>query len=507
MTIPLAVSPTVLSPGFYLTINLLGFTAPLGSAPMRALIMAPKSSAGTITANTELEQNVSADDIKTLAGTGTTGHLAAVALFRAHGLALVDFIAPAASGGAVATGTFTFDDATPITVAQTVTMWVKGVEVEIAWLVGETDIQAATKAVAAINALTDKLPVTAANGGGTLAVVTLTAKVAGPWANDIRIRSELSEGTGGAIAASAATMTGGTTEPDFSTALSNVAGQEYDFIIACVSNADAQSASATSNPGRVKTHIDNYDSGNNAKLQQAIVGLTGALADAETGSVGRNYGPMQYIFCLNGESLGCEWAGWECGRRLRAETEDPAVNRIGDPIEGLFGAADLVADAPTDAEVEEALAAGISIISYDAQGDPFMVRPITTYSEDSGGNTDRRLLDVSGVSGTYAFAKHLRTVIPQEFAGAKLSVDLADTDEPPPPGVVQERDIKAFIIGEYRVFTGRGILRRDTLEEVLDDGTLVVQVNDTDETQVDIVIPVAVVKPLAKIGTYVQRVA
>lgn len=506
MTLPLAVSPTVLTPGFYLSINLLGFTAPPGSAPLRALIMAPKSSAGTITANTQLEEHVSADDIKTLAGPGTQGHLAAVALFRAYGLADVDFIAPAASGGATASGTFTFDDTSPITSAQTVRMWIKGVLIEIAWLVGETDIQAAAKAVAAINALTNELPVSAANGG--TAVVTNSAKLPGPWGNDVLIRCELAgDGAGGAVTASGTALSGGTTEPSFATALSNVAGKEYDFIIPCVSNADAQSSSATSNPGRVKTHIDTYDSGNNAKLQQAIIGATGSLSSLETGSVGRNYGPMQYPFCLNGESLGCEFAGWEGGRRLRAETDDPAVNRIGDPIDGLYGAADLVADAPTDAEVEEALGAGISIINYTAQGDMFMVRPITTYSEDALGNADRRLLDVSGVSGTYAFAKHLRTVVPQEFRGAKLSRDLEDTEEPPPPGVVQERDIKAFVVGEYRVFTGRGILRRDTLAEALEQGTLIVQVNDTDESQADMVIPVAVLKPFAKAGVYVSRVA
>lgn len=507
MAIPKAVASTIRTPGLYLLINLLAGVSSLGAGP-RALIMAPKSSSGTITADTQLSESVAgADAVKTLLGPGTPGHLAAVALFRAFGLARVDVIAPTASAGANATGTITFDDTTPVTLARTVTSKIKGVEVTTSWLVGETDIQAATKHVAAINALTDFIPATASNGGGTLAAITLTAKIAGPWGNDILYSVLVTDGAGGTVTAAGSAFTGGTTEPNFTTALDTVKDIEYDFIIPCVSNADAQSASATSNPGRVKTHIDTYDSGAQALLQQAVVGVTGALASAKTGAIGRNYGPMQYVFCLAGQSIGCEWAGWEVGRRMLLEADDPAVNRIGDPIEGLFGAADLVADKPTATEVEDALNNGLSIVNYDAQGDPFMVRPITTYSQDSLGNPDARLLDVSGVSGTYAFAKDLRTTIPQEFAGAKLSRNVTEEDEPLPAGVVEERDIKSFVVGRASVFVGRGILRRDKLEEALEDETLIVAVDDSDETQVNIVVPVAIVKPLAKISTVVQRVA
>src|SRR5687767_11933561 len=121
MSIPKAVASTVKTPGLYLSINLLAGVSSLG-AGLRALIMAPKSSSGTITANTQLAESVAgADAVKTLLGPGTTGHLTAVALFRAFGLARVDVIAPAASGGATATGTITFDDTTPISAAQTVT--------------------------------------------------------------------------------------------------------------------------------------------------------------------------------------------------------------------------------------------------------------------------------------------------------------------------------------------------------------------------------------------------
>ena len=198
---------------------------------------------------------------------------------------------------------------------------IKGGPIQIAWLVGETVTQAGDKLEAAINAASDFLPVTASNDTGE---VTLSAKIAGPWGNDILFHSTILEGTGGTVVDSGSALSGGTTEPSFATVLGLVAEKEYDFIVPCVSNADAQSSSDTSNPGRVKTHINTYNTGSAAKLQQAIVGLTGALSSAKTGAAARNHEPMEYVFCLNAQSLGCEWAGDEAGARMRAEVDDPA---------------------------------------------------------------------------------------------------------------------------------------------------------------------------------------
>jgi phage tail sheath gpL-like len=507
MATPVAVSPTTLTPGVYLNVDLTAGPSAPGSLAMRALLMAPKSSAGSITANTQLERGVTdASEVRSLLGPGTPGHLAAVALFRAHPTASLDVIAPTASAGSVATGTITFDDTTPVTAAQTVSTWIKGEFIEVSWLVGEDEVDIATKLVAAINAISDRVPVVASNGGGTLAVVTLTAKIAGPWGNDVLYRVEMADGTGGAVTAGGSALAGGTTEPDFTTALTNVSSYEYDFILPCVSNADAQSASSSSNPARVEQHIDDLDSGLSAKLQQQVVGLTGALASAQTGAIARNHGPTQYRFTMAGQSIGPEWAGWEVGRRLKEEQIDPAVNRIDDPIEGLFGAADMVADKPTAAEIEAALIDGLSITSYDAQLDPYLVAPITTYSQDSDGNRSDKLRYVSGVSGAYAYLKDLRRALKEEFRGAKIHPDLTAEDEELPANVVEVRDIKAFVIAHADTWVSRGVLRRDTLNEVIADGTLSVRINETDDSQVDIVIPFKVIKPLAKLGIVGQRI-
>lgn len=510
MASPVAVSPTTLTPGVYLSVDLTAGPSSPGSLALRCLLMAPKSNAGTITANTQLERGVTdASEVRTLLGPGTPGHLAAVALFRAHPTASLDVIAPAASAGSTATGTITFSDDDgddPVTSARTVFIWIKGELIEVAWLVGEDEVDVATKTVDAINALSDRLPVVASNSSGTLAVVTLTAKIPGPWGNDVLYRVVIEDGAGGAVTTGGAALTGGTTEPNFTTVLTNVSAYEYDYILPCVSNADAQSASSTSNPARIEQHIDDLDSGLSAKLQQQIVGLTGTLSASQTGAIARNHGPTQYVFCMAGQSLGCEFGGWEAGRRMKEEQIDPAVNRIDDPIEGLYGASDLVADRPTAAEIEAALIDGLSIVSYDAQLDLYLVAPITTYSQDSDGNRSDKLRYVSGVSGAYAYLKDLRRALKEEFRGAKIHPDLTAEDEELPERVVEVRDIKAFVIAHADTWVSRGVLRRDALREVIADGTLSVQINATDDSQVDIVVPFKVIKPLAKLGVVGQRI-
>ena len=503
MGIPLAVSPTIRGPGLYLLVNLLAGTNSPGSAPLRVLIMCPKSSAGTITANTEIRTASGPDDCKTGFGIGSPGHLTGKTLFGAHPQALCDIVAPTASAGAAATNFATFSGSPSAT--RTIRWTIAGRVIETTWPAGQSADVARDNSILAISQRTDDLPLTAdANGSG---VTRLTFKVPGPWGNDCPYKCELIDGAGGSVANNGTALAGGTTEPDFTTALSTVSGREYDLIVPCVSNADAQSASASSNPGRVKTHLGTYSTGLNAKLQQAVVGLTGALASAKTGAIGRNSEVMEYVFCKNGQSLPCEFAGAEAGDRLYNEALDPACNRIGNRLKGVYGAADLVADTPTGAEVEDALYNGVAIVGYDAQGNPIIKRPITTHSQDASGNPDARVLDTSGVSGTFAVSKDIRNNLPLAFPNAKISKNLTPTDEPLPAGVVEERDILGWIVSRLRFWSRAGVVRRDKLDEAIEAGTIIVQVNASDPTQVDIIIPLSIFPPLAKFGVVVNRTA
>src|SRR6266536_3365558 len=100
MGVPTAVAPATKTPGLYLRVDLLAGASSPGTAKLRALIIAPKSAAGSIKADVELKEGIAgADDARAIWGPGTQGHLAAVRLFGRYGIAVVHGVAPAASAG------------------------------------------------------------------------------------------------------------------------------------------------------------------------------------------------------------------------------------------------------------------------------------------------------------------------------------------------------------------------------------------------------------------------
>ncbi len=509
MSVNPVVSPSVKTPSVYISVNLKAGAVAPGSAPLKALILASKSSVGTITADTELAENVSAEDVKGLCGLGTPGYLATKRLFEEYPLAQVDLVAPAVNVSAVAaTGVITFSGSP--TESRTIRAYISGRRVEAVWAAGD-DAQAGAEALRdAANALGAEMPIVATalvNGAGPDWDMISTFRVPGPIGNDCRVYVQLIGGAGGTVAAPAGnTLAGGTGEPDYTNAISILTGKEYDLILNCCSNADAQDGSSSSNPGRVKTDIDLRKTGGAAKLQQQVVGVTATLTDVKTGTGNINDEESQLSFCLAGQSLPAEFGGAEVGARLREESIDPAKNRIGMPYRArLFGAFDLSLDKPDETEIEDALNTGVSIITYADDGTLLPARPITTYHKDALGNPDARVLDVSIPTGVFAVAKDLRVALPQEYPQKKLSKNLEPGDDPPPPDVVEERDVQAFIGQRIRFWISRGVVRRDKWEEAIANETFVVQVNPSDPSQLDIVLPLSIVPPLAKFGIDVRH--
>jgi phage tail sheath gpL-like len=503
-TLPLAVSPATKTPGFYLTVNLLAGTSNPGTARLRALIIAPKALWGSAVVGRVYASVAGPDVVKTLAGPGTPAHLASQQLFTRYSLAAVDFIACPASPGASASGTITLSGAP--TASTAIIVSIKGVTIGFAWNVGISETQAAAALVLAINALSDSLPVVASNAAG---VVTLSAKMPGAWGNDVLFSATIASGAGGQVQTSGDHLDGGALDPDVTSTLSKIATIEYQFILPCVSNADAENASGTSNLSKIKGHMAQYATGLNARLQQCIFGATPADASALKAGVARLNDPAtQVVYCQAAQELGCELAGFEVGDRLkREELEYGNPNRIGTVYDGFLGPVDPVGDKLTDAQVEDLLNSGVSPLNLTAQNDVYLIAPITTHSQDASGNPDFRVYYVTEVSGAYGFARDLRSALPQEFYQVKIVKDQPQGSEPLPPATVEERDVKAFAISRARFFQRKGVIRRDMLDQAIADGSLIVVVDDTDPAQVDIVFPVSIVKPLAKFSTVVQKLA
>lgn len=256
----------------------------------------------------------------------------------------------------------------------------------------------------------------------------------------------------------------------------------------------------------MKTDIDTRKTGAEAKLQQQVIGATSSLSSLKTGTGAMNDEDSQVVYCLEGQSLPCEFGGAETGARLREESIDPAKNRIAMKYRAkLYGAYDLSGDKPTATEVEDALFTGITITTYTAANELRPSRPITTYHKDGSGNPDARVLDVSVPTGTYTVAKDLRIALPAEYPQKKLSKDLEPGDDPPPPDVVEVRDVKAFVRQRIRFWIGRGVVRRDKWDAAVADGSYALAVNPSDASQLDIVLPLTIVPPLAKFGVDVRH--
>ena len=505
MAVPTAVAPSVRSPGVYMSVNLLAGTSSPGSGQLKVLLLGTKSSAGTATADTQLSTNVAPSDVQTLAGIGTPAHLASKRLFEEYGLAAVDYAAPAVSAGVGATFTLTF--ASTPTIAQTFTLIVQGRTMQTTWAAGVTATTFAGTVATMIGANTAYVSVTAANGG--TAVCTGTAKFVGSWANDIIVYALLSGGSGGTVDGALTVtknMTSGTLSADPTNVLSLVTTREYAFILLCDGNVAAQIAGATNPYAKINVQIALYNSGLNALLQQQIIGFSGTPTQANTVGGIFNVGTNCLAYTNAGMSLPCEYAAAECGARLREITTDPAVNRIGMVYRAaLSGPLDTVASKITATQQESALNNGVSVNDFGQDGLLFPVRPITTYATDTNANADNRLLDVSRVDGTYAVARDHRTRIPQLFKGKKI-VKTIGAGQELPLNTVTEAIVRTASINIVRYWVPQGVVQGVPLEAAIADGSYIVIVDPTDSSQVDFVIPLKIVPPLAKFSQVVNHV-
>lgn len=502
MTIPLAVAPATKTPGLYLVVDLLGDPANPGSDVLRALLICPKGSAGNLTNNTEVRQLFGPDDAATAFGSGTWGHLAAKRFFKQNPLGQLYAISPTPSAGVAATGTQTFTG--PATQNSVIRLRVHGRVIDVAWNNGESATTFVTRAVAAIAALSADLALTAAANSGS---IDYTAKAAGLWGNDILINASILSGGGGiAITANPASLSAGTLEPDFTTALSTVSTQEFRRIIGVLSNADATSSAGTSNAARIAAHIDARETGNQALLQVGVVGHTGSIANVQTGAIARNNEAFEYVFGQNFEDLPGELAAAEAGDALKWIAIRANYNRINNKLD-LYGPRDVVAEKLTEAETESLLSNGVTPLDVQLlTGELFVVRPITTHSVN-GSSPDYRALDLSDTDGMFTVAQDLRSALPIEFANTSITPDLPAGQNRLPAGVTERKDIQAFVESRLSRWVDLGVVQGDKLDASITAGELIVQINATDPSQVDIFLPLAIVKPLAKLGVVAQKIA
>lgn len=505
MVTPLALDPSNPRPGLSLTVALLRGSSSPGAQGLRAVIITPPATVpGDIVVGTEVRTVYSKEDMEIATGR-SLGYLAIQALLENYPAALVDVVTCAESAGAAATNALTFSGVP--TANSSWRVFGQGVSVDLYWNVGESTTQVRDNNFPRINAKgTDIHFIATAGGAG---VITLTARSKGPAGNDITLRVVKLAGTGAALAATTPKFTGGTTEVDMTTSLASLA-REYDYILPCMSNADAQASGGSNNPARVAVHIDANITGFNSRLQQAVYGATGSIASSKVGAIARNHPNLEQTLSVNDESLPCEIAAAELGDRMRRRARESNANRVLQPLKRVRGSADPNGDQPSDPEVIDALNNGVTIFGYAANGAPIVLRSITTHSQDTLGNPDKRCFDVNEVDALYDYAKDLRALLPQEFmtpdGQVKIAKNRKEGDELNPAGVVEERDVKSVVIRRTLDFwVPKGVIDGVKFQAAVDNDEVIVEVDAADENQVDIFIPAKAFKILAKFSLYIAK--
>lgn len=508
MPLPKATPSSTKAPGFYLRVNLLTGPGGAGTAALRALLIAHKSSAGNIVPEEEVRTVYGPDDVLTALGEGTLGHLAAIQLYERFGAIQLDLVAPDAPTGATASGSYVIDG-TP-TDTNLFEFDVKGVKIgPVPWAEGETSATFHTRIKEYI-AAERNLPVVPATGSAT-SVVDLDARTPGAWGNDITFGVTKISGNGGTVTLGDGTSTSGNLadgagELDIANALALVEVQEYAAIGLATSNADATDNTGDANPELLMDHIDSNLFSGQALLQYGFVGHTGSIANVKAGAIGRNSAVMTYAYVQNAQSLPAEVMGNEMGDALASYTNRPNYNRIGNAAPGIIGSKDKNGDKLRGPELEDLLRNGVTPYDFLAGTDEIvLVAPITTHSVDANGNPDYRCYYQSDVFGEYAMARDLRAFLPQQFPNCSITDDLPPDADPLPENVVERRDVESITLDRMRGWVPKGVLHGPKFETAVEAGRFAVEIDEDDESQVNIYIPNDIVKPLAKISVVMDK--
>jgi len=348
----------------------------LPANPQRVLLIGQRRAAGTVAAL--VATSVFSDaDAAGYFGAGSPLHLMCRAAIKAN--QLLDLTAIAlddAGAGVLATGTITLTG--PATAAGLLSLWIGQKNVQIAIANGDAAGTIATALAAAINAYSD-LPVSAV---AVAAVVTLTAKNKGTYANGLLVALERGALLPAGVTCAIVALANGAGDPDITGALGVVFPVRYQLIA-------TQFADAT-NLGFLKTHIDSVSGKIEQRGARGVFGSTGTLAAAITLATGFNFERFVAPFSRGNRALACELAAGFAA--YRASVDDPSLPLDGDLLPGF-----LVPPNPSDwlsrTEQESCLHNALTPLSVGNDNQLHIVRAVTTYLTAADGTPDDTLLD------------------------------------------------------------------------------------------------------------------
>ena len=395
---------SIRKPGVYMEFNTALAVRTLPANLQKMLIIAQKTSAGSVAPATPV-QLFSDAEAATQFGAGSQAHLMVRAALKANPYLHLSVCA--------------LNDATATAAAWTVTLsgnagaagflrlWIGSRSVEISVASGDTPTAIATALTTELGKYPD-LPVTAGRASN---VVTLTARNQGTVANQLRISSEQSITTTTCTIAQSVT---GATDPDLDTALAAVAGVQYDVIATSLNDATSL--------GKLKTHLDLYSGPLEQKPGVGVFALDDTVTNGVARSTALNSGRLVNVL-LPG-TMSPTWETAAAFAAVMAHEEDPArpLNTL-----ALVGIAPPpVASRLTRSQQETCLLGGVTPLQVGAGEAVQIVRAVTTYTTSAAGSPDISLLDVTTIRTLDYVRKACRERCLLRFPREKLSARTPD---------------------------------------------------------------------------------
>lgn len=470
------------TPGAYAEFDPTRATTATGQV-YRLLVIGQRLGTGTVAAETPTPIR-SAEEASTAFGAGSICHAMAQALFANNVSTEAIFVAvDDPGGGAKATGTFTVAVTTPKT--GTVYAYVGGRRYTVAVTAASTDASIATDIAAAITA-DPNAHVTAA---AALAVVTVTAKHAGTLGDeiDLRVNHQADEVTPEGVTVSVAPMSGGTLDPDLANLIAALGDEQYNVIASAYTDAVALTALEAELADRF------------GPLRQiegvAIAAVDGTFGETSAKGLTRNSPHLTMVGTNKSPTTPWEYAAAVAGVVAFFGASDPARPFQTLPLGGVL--APRVADRWDQAERDLLLHDGIATTITSPGGTVQIERLITTYRLTPQSVPDTAYLDLTTLLTLGLIRFELRAMMLTRFARSKLAAD--GTAARAGSSVVTPSMVRAEILALFRSWEERGLV--EGVDQFKAD--LVVEINATDPTRLDIYLPPNLVNGLRVIGVQI----
>jgi phage tail sheath gpL-like len=306
-------------PGFYGQTKFGVGRTSVGEWPIVIALTGTKTSDGSMTPDSDVEQVFSFDQAIAKVGKRSTAAQQAKAAFSVPGANIV--LAPPAEASGAASATITITIAGTWTTSGTIPFWVNGERAAVDVGGAMSPTEAATAGVLAFGE-NQTLPVTAANVAG---VITLTVASKGTQGNQYLLGWDMSEAPAGLTVtvvggtpkhAKLVPFSGGTGTESLTNLIDVLEAGQYDFIAAAQNDA--------TNAGLLRTHVESECVSTISHLEHVIFGHNGTLATASSfASSTLNSERCATVWMENGETHPAAMAANAAAYRSSVVGENP----------------------------------------------------------------------------------------------------------------------------------------------------------------------------------------